>query len=1665
MGWGGSVFLDASGLDLVSEDAITSVAGSVQGFFANDNNLLVPGDAGFRFRTSNASSNDIAVANFDPGVGLGVNMFVGQFDPNTQFTGDPGDFYFNMSPVDDDDVLWVKGPSGGFGTSVGWVPVQAGTSSPTTAWLINGNGGTDPNVNFVGTTDGQDLVLRTNNIEVARFGLANNFSFGYGAQALSSNMNVMGNDAGVGANNAQNSNFFGLNAGASAINASLSNFIGFYAGSNATNAATSNFIGASAGNGATNATESNFIGDSAGFNATDATFSNFIGYRAGFVSANASNSNFIGNEAGNGATDASNANFFGQMAGLGAVNAQASNFIGFRSGLNATDAYRSNFFGYFAGQGALNANNSNFFGESAGQDATNANNSNFFGTSAGQNAATADNSNFFGNGAGLGAVDAFNSNFFGQESGYLASNAPNSNFFGHSAGYQATNADASNFLGQDAGYQATNANHSNFFGTSAGQSATDASDANFFGQNAGNGASSAVGSNFFGPDAGSSATNASRSNFFGDSAGQNSVNASYSNFLGYRAGENAPNAANSIFIGRNAGLNDTVNNTISGTSILIGANTNTGGFSNSIALGASARNTATNEFVLGATTTVDSSINEIYLGRNSTNAFPLIYANLTGVGIGTTTPTEKLSVAGNIRFSGALMPNNLSGATGTVLMSQGAGLAPVWTGTSSLGLLNHWQKNTNVLSPNDAAVYQIAVTNNSASTLTGFKTTNTNDASNYAGAVLELKGSGADFTNNVYFGKYGASFYIPSWAGNGVLATDKSLVLGALGNSSSINFQVSGGYVAPVTKMTLSSTTLQLMSANFRLDGAFMPNNLAGATGTLLMSQGNGLAPVWIATSSLNLSVSSSNFGFIQNGNSFGTTATLGTNDAFNLQFETNNSVRMALTQAGRLTFTNVPGNVFLGGGNDATTGVGNVGIGMLTLASNTTGQNNVANGYAALAANTTGYNNTANGGAALTSNTTGYNNTANGILAMQFNISGTNNVANGASALRFNTGNNNVASGVQAGYNNTSGSDNVIMGMNSFMGNVTGSRNIAIGSSAMINNTSNNNTALGYQAGYSIASGSENTFIGYNTNTASETITNSTALGANVILAQSNTLILGNNVNVGIGTTTPSERLQVNGNFRLDGAFMPGNSAGLLGQILISQGSGLAPVWTATSSLNLSVSSSTIASNFGFIQNGNSFGTTATLGTNDNFDLTLETVNTPRITINTLGGVSVAGETGGGGAYTMNVAANTSSNALRITGSADTIYAQQGAGANVFFIRTAGANTHLTASAGNSLILGVGGTTQNDFNINSSGDTTVRHRLYVADSFSGSGVSRIGQTIQSATNSGNQTGATTQLLIQPDDGGLDSTGTNIGLNVNMGSLSGGTNYAAVFQNGNVGITTTAPLYLLHVGSASIVSGTTVARFENAGGTCDVTPNVAGGITCTSDQTLKKDIESIDPIDNLTKLLTVEIKSYRMNADTSTSTKQTGFLAQQLETQFPGLVLTSIEGTKSVSYAGMTPILTQAIQTLYKFMTDIGVTIEGGVAKVGEFFAKKVTTEELCVGNVCVTESQFLQMVQDIPGYSNATQTPSENSEDNTNTPADNTDPTTSEDISVDETSEQGESEQTGQSETLVSDTSSGADTQIDVSDGVVNTDESRAVLPVVETIVTESVLSEEISE
>jgi len=62
-----------------------------------------------------------------------------------------------------------------------------------------------------------------------------------------------------------------------------------------------------------------------------------------------------------------------------------------------------------------------------------------------------------------------------------------------------------------------------------------------------------------------------------------------------------------------------------------------------------------------------------------------IFDDGTNVGIGTASPTEKLDVVGNLKFSGAIMPGGNAGTSGYVLTSQGPGVAPTWTDPATFG--------------------------------------------------------------------------------------------------------------------------------------------------------------------------------------------------------------------------------------------------------------------------------------------------------------------------------------------------------------------------------------------------------------------------------------------------------------------------------------------------------------------------------------------------------------------------------------------------------------------------------------------------------------------------------------------------------------------------------------------------------------------------------------------------------------------------------------------------------------------------------------------------------------------------------------------------------------------------------------------------------------------
>ncbi len=90
------------------------------------------------------------------------------------------------------------------------------------------------------------------------------------------------------------------------------------------------------------------------------------------------------------------------------------------------------------------------------------------------------------------------------------------------------------------------------------------------------------------------------------------------------------------------------------------------------------------------------------------------------------------------------------------------------------------------------------------------------------------------------------------------------------------------------------------------------------------------------------------------------------------------------------------------------------------------------------------------------------------------------------------------------------------------------------------------------------------------------------------------------NGTNVGIGTTNPSQKLHVNGNFLFTGSLMPNGNAGNSGQVLVSQGANNPPIWI-TPNLYGSNASSTKLTTYVYNSNQSNWTTLLTLNITPN--------------------------------------------------------------------------------------------------------------------------------------------------------------------------------------------------------------------------------------------------------------------------------------------------------------------------------------------------------------------------------------------------------------------------------------------------------------------------------
>lgn len=311
-----------------------------------------------------------------------------------------------------------------------------------------------------------------------------------------------------------------------------------------------------------------------------------------------------------------------------------------------------------------------------------------------------------------------------------------------------------------------------------------------------------------------------------------------------------------------------------------------------------------------------------------------------------------------------------------------------------------------------------------------------------------------------------------------------------------------------------------------------------------------------------------------------------------------------------------------------------------------------------------------------------------------------------------------------------------------------TGQQNSGLGANALIANTGGaRNTAIGTSALQSNVTGNNNTAIGYNADVGSGGLTNAIVIGANARVDQSNSLVLGGTaadaVNVGVNTTSPSERLDVNGNFRLSGAFMPNNLAGTAGQVLTSGGSGVAPTWSTLSANNWSLAGNTgtnPATNF--------------IGTTDVQDLVFKTGNSEVMRITS--GLNVG------------IGTTTATRKLEVVGTTS-------------FVDNSTITGFSTQIANNTPGLG-----------QSSGALQVIN----------SGFRSIDNTAMLVSNQTTKTGGSgstkTGLHVQSTGSWAPTTGQpNVGLLVDVAGAD--INYSAIFGGGNLGIGTTAPEQALDV--------------------------------------------------------------------------------------------------------------------------------------------------------------------------------------------------------------------------------------------------------------------------
>ncbi len=481
---------------------------------------------------------------------------------------------------------------------------------------------------------------------------------------------------------------------------------------------TNTWYGQGAGASVSSGLHNSFFGYGAGNRTTGGTYpegsrNSFFGSDAGGFNTTGSHNSFLGSAAGHLNTTGHHNSFFGSYAGYSNATGFENSFFGAFAGYSTTDGYYNSFFGSNAGYSNTGGGYNSFFGVGAGQSNTTGSFNSFFGFAAGRLNTTGWGNTYFGHAAGAVATGNYNS-FFGMTAGAANTTGGGNSFFGPGTGYSNTAGNENAFFGMNTGYSNTTGSFNSFFGKEAGTGNTTGQDNSIFGAAAGPNNTAGSYNLFIGAGAGASNTTENNNSFIGTYS-NGTAGVTNATAIGYRA---TVTQSNSLVLGGVKGINNAtaeinvgigVTNpdrqlTVEGSQALgrfRRFNDTTSGHAPAFlferARGTQAQATDISagdtlgkvqfrgrvagnypEYGVFAFIATDTNQSGRYAFFDSDLATERVSILNTGnVGIGTTTPTERLQVVGNLKVSGQILYGSAETEVPDYVFEAGYRLMPI----------------------------------------------------------------------------------------------------------------------------------------------------------------------------------------------------------------------------------------------------------------------------------------------------------------------------------------------------------------------------------------------------------------------------------------------------------------------------------------------------------------------------------------------------------------------------------------------------------------------------------------------------------------------------------------------------------------------------------------------------------------------------------------------------------------------------------------------------------------------------------------------------------------------------------------------------------------------------------------------------------------------------